>query len=267
MSNTTASTVARRSSVSASRASTPRAAPRATATVTDIGAARPSAQGQAITRTETAASIARSSAGGGATVIQTAKPSAATAITAGTKTAETRSAMRWIGARLRCASATARAMRASAVASPTARASITSAAAPLTVPPVTRSPGVFSTGSGSPVIVDSSIAPRPSTIIPSQGARWPGSRRRRSPGRSSETGTSLSPPSPSSRRAVSGASSSKARMAPPARRRAASSSAWPNSASVAIRAAASNHSGARPASSRDDGGKTPGASMASRLEA
>ena len=34
---------------------------------------------------------------------------------------------------------------------------------PLTVPPVTLSPTVFSTGSGSPVIMDSSTLERPST--------------------------------------------------------------------------------------------------------
>ena len=41
---------------------------------------------------------------------------------------------------------------------PTRSARITKAPVPLTVPPITRSPGAFSTGIGSPVIIDSSTA-------------------------------------------------------------------------------------------------------------
>jgi hypothetical protein len=54
--------------------------------------------------------------------------------TAGTKTAETRSARRWMGAWLRCASVTRRTMRASIVSVPTARASRTKDPWPFTQP-------------------------------------------------------------------------------------------------------------------------------------
>ena len=56
--------------------------------------------------------------------------------------AETRSAMRWIGARLRCASATMATMRASTVSAPIFSARMISAPVPLTVPPTSAAPGV-----------------------------------------------------------------------------------------------------------------------------
>ena len=86
----------------------------------------------------------------------------ATSTTAGTNQPDTWSASRWIGARLRCASPTMRTIRASSVSAPTRSARITSAPVPLTVAPMTRSPGFFSTGIGSPVTIDSSTALAPS---------------------------------------------------------------------------------------------------------
>ena len=55
----------------------------------DIGVARPSAQGQAMISTETAATKAKGMRGGGAANDQKTKASEATSMTAGTNTAET----------------------------------------------------------------------------------------------------------------------------------------------------------------------------------
>ena len=103
------------------------------------------------------------------------------ATTAGTKYAAMRSASRWIGARLRCASPTIRTICASSVSLPTRSARNSSVPVPLMVPPVTRSPGAFSTGIGSPVTIDSSTALCPSTTTPSTGTFSPGRTRRTSP--------------------------------------------------------------------------------------
>ena len=84
---------------------------------------------------------------------------------------------------------------------------------PLTVPPMTRSPGPFSTGIGSPVIIDSSTALVPSSTTPSTGTFSPGRTRSRSPTWTSSSGTSSSRPSARSRRAVFGARPSSAWMA------------------------------------------------------
>jgi len=60
------------------------------------------------------------------------------------------------GARLLWAWATRLTIRASRVPAPTRSARMTRLPAPFCVPPVTRSPTTFSTGKGSPVIMDSS---------------------------------------------------------------------------------------------------------------
>ena len=85
-----------------------------------------------------------------------------TAMTAGTNQAATTSASRWIGARLRCASATICTMRASIVSAPILSARITRLPVPLMVPPISLAPGAFSTGIDSPVTIDSSTALLPS---------------------------------------------------------------------------------------------------------
>ena len=64
------------------------------------------------------------------------------------------SASAWIGARERCASATMATMRASVVSAPVRSTRMSKLPVPLSVPPVTRSPAAFSTGSGSPVRSD-----------------------------------------------------------------------------------------------------------------
>ena len=69
----------------------------------DIGVARPSAQGQAMISTVTAATRPKVKRGSGPNMHQAANASNAAAITAGTNQPATRSARRWIGARERCA--------------------------------------------------------------------------------------------------------------------------------------------------------------------
>ena len=117
-----------------------------------------------------------------------------TASTAGTKMPATLSASPWIGARLRWASATMFTICPSSVSLPTRSARMTKLPVPLTVPPVTLSPAVFSTGSGSPVIMDSSTLEWPSTTTPSTGTLSPGTTRSLSPTFTWSSGTSWSPP-------------------------------------------------------------------------
>ena len=76
---------------------------------------------------------------------------------------------------------------------------------PLTVPPMTLLPGSFSTGIGSPEIIDSSTELRPSVTTPSTGTFSPGRTRSTSPGWTCSSGTSSSLPSVLTRRAVFGA--------------------------------------------------------------
>ena len=206
-------------------------------TITDIGVARPSAHGQAMISTDTAATSACGRRGSGPSPAQARKASTAIATTAGTNHAATASARRWTGARLRCASATRATMRASSVSRPTRSARITKPPVPLRVAPVTAEPGPFSTGIGSPLIIDSSTLVRPSSTTPSVGTRSPGRTRSRSPGWSASAGTSRSSPFVSIRRAVFTASPRSARIASPVRWRATSSSTWPSSTSVTITAA------------------------------
>ena len=62
----------------------PDCAPRPTPTMIDIGVASPSAQGQAMISTVTAATSAKVKRGSGPNIIQAANASSAAAITAGT---------------------------------------------------------------------------------------------------------------------------------------------------------------------------------------
>ncbi len=94
--------------------------------------------------------------GDGPKNVQAKKVTTATNSTTGTSHEATTSASFWIAARLRCASATRRTMRARSVSAPTCSARMTNVPFPLTVPPVTSSPTVLLTGIGSPVNIDSS---------------------------------------------------------------------------------------------------------------
>ena len=136
-------------------------------------------------------------------------------MTPGTNQPETVSASFWIGARERCASATIWTIWASKVSLPTSSARMTKVPVALTVAPVTLSPGAFSAGTGSPVIIDSSTALCPSSTTPSTGTFSPGRTRRQFPGWTSSSGMSVSEPSSRTRRARLGARSSSARMAVP----------------------------------------------------
>ena len=204
-----------------------------------VGVASPNAQGQAMMRTETAASSPKVKRGSGPHVAQTAKAMTAIASTAGTNQPETWSARRWIGARLRWASATSCTICASIVSRPTFSAVMISAPLWLTVPPTTLSPSVFVTGMDSPVTIDSSTALLPSTTLPSTGIFSPGRTRSLSPAPIVSSGTSSSAPPSSMRLAVFGARSRSARIAPPVLSRARSSSTCPRSTSTVITAAAS----------------------------
>ena len=103
----------------------------------------------------------------------------------------------------------------------------------LTVAPVTLSPGAFSTGTGSPVIIDSSTALLPSSTTPSTGTFSPGRTRSRSPGMTDSSGDILLRRRRRGRGGrVFGARSSRARIALLVCERARNSSTWPSSTSV-----------------------------------
>ena len=130
-------------------------------------------------------------------------------------------------------------MCASIVSAPTFSARMTRLPVPFTVPPMTLSPRLFSTGIDSPVTIDSSTALRPSSTTPSTGTLL--ARAHAQPVADLhllERHFLVAPPS-SSRRAVFGARLSRARMAPPVCSRARSSSTWPSSTSTVMTAAAS----------------------------
>ena len=189
--------------------------------------------------TVTAATRPNASLGSGPQIDQATNARTATRTTRGTNQLATRSARRWIGARLRWASATICTMRASIVSRPIFSASMTSPPDRLMVPPMTRSPTSFVKGIDSPVTIDSSMADRPSMTEPSTGTFSPGRTRRRSPMPIRSRVTSSSEPSVLIRRAVLGARSSSARIAPEVCSRARSSSTWPSRTRTVMTAAAS----------------------------
>ena len=104
LSSTTAVTSPARWSASPPLMRMPRSAPRPVATMTAVGTASPMAHGQAMMSTATAAAKARTAGAWSAATNQTTKVAMAIESTTGTKTALTRSARRWIGAREPCAS-------------------------------------------------------------------------------------------------------------------------------------------------------------------
>ena len=85
LSSTTVSSLWAVSSASASRIRMPAVAPLPVATVIDSGVASPNAQGQAMISTDTAATSAKTNAGGGPASSHATKAQMATAMTAGTK--------------------------------------------------------------------------------------------------------------------------------------------------------------------------------------
>ena len=239
LSITRVSARSRRWSDFASRISTPSRAPRPTPVITDTGVASPSAHGQAMMSTDTAATSALASEGAGPNVAQAAKVTAATITTAGTNQPAITSAVAWIGARDRPAMPTSAAICATRVSAPTRSARMVNAPIPFTVPPVTGSPALRSTGIGSPVTIDSSMLVAPSSTMPSVGTRSPGRTRSRSPTVMASMATSSSVPSGAIRRAMAGARVRRRRMASPVRARARSSSTCPRMTRVTMTAAAS----------------------------
>ena len=172
------------SSTPASRITMPSWAARPVPTSRAVGVARPRAQGQAITSTATAAVKPPV---GSPSSAHAANVSTATASTTGTKTAETRSASRCTGALVAWACRTRSAIRATAVSRPIRVTSTTSRPDVFSVAPTTSSPGALSTGTLSPVSIDSSTPERPSRTTPSVATCSPGRTRKRMPGRSRPT--------------------------------------------------------------------------------
>ena len=136
---------------------------------------------------------------------------------------------------------------------------------PLTVPPITLSPGVFSTGMDSPVTIDSSTAPRPSSTAPSTGTPSPGRTRKRSPTWISVRAISSSELSGRMRRPVFGVRFSSARMAPPVASRAGNSSTWSSRTRTVMTTAALEYTGTVSPMRRMLSGKVSGRKMATWL--
>ena len=137
----------------------PNWAPRPVPTSRAVGVARPSAHGQAMISTATAA--VKAAVADAPISNQAASVSNDSPMTIGTKTAETRSARRCTSALPLWASVTSRAIWASWVSEPTRVARTSSRPPTLTVAPTTLSPGPTSTGTGSPVSIDASTADVP----------------------------------------------------------------------------------------------------------
>ena len=149
----------------------------------DIGVARPSAQGQAMMSTATALIRPEAQPGSRADSAPGQNVTTATPITAGTNQAATRSARRWIGARLRWAWATIWTICASTVSrADRSRAHDERAARVHRPADHACRPARFATGIGSPVSIDSSTALLPSMTTPSTGTFSPGRTRSTSPG-------------------------------------------------------------------------------------
>ncbi len=212
---------ARASMAEASRTRRPLRAAVPSAAAEATGVASPRAQGQAMTRRVTAGRQAR--ANSPVCHHHPARVSAESRSTAGTKTADTRSASSWAGAREPWAWATWRARRASHVSRPVEAASSTSAPPWTMAPAMTASPGPLVTGRGSPVSSASSTSATPSRTVPSTGQAEPGRTRSRSPGCTRRVGTSSSEPSSRRRKATAGASFTSASRLPVARWRALTS--------------------------------------------
>ena len=221
LSSTTVSTRRVDSRTSGPLISSPSWAPRPVPTISAVGVARPSAHGQAMISTATAAVNANDAL----SPAPSQKPSvaSASAITTGTKMPETRSARRWTGALPVCASSTSRAIWASAVSAPTLVARTISRPPALTVAPAISEPGWTSTGTDSPVSMLMSTAEVPSSTTPSVATFSPGRTTKRSPTASCSIGTRRSVPSASSTATSLAPSSSSAFSAAPARRLARAS--------------------------------------------
>ena len=156
------------------RISAPYSAALPTPTITDMGVARPRAQGQAMIRTVVAAMIICTTAGSGPTLYQTSAAATAISITLGTNTDDILSASRPMAGFEPWAFFTRWIIWAKAVSLPTRVASYTMAPWVFSVPAETSSSTPLLTGMGSPVSMLSSIRVLPSTTRPSTGRFSPG---------------------------------------------------------------------------------------------
>ncbi len=193
LSNATKRSEPARSSASRFRISRPFFAARAVAFAVTSGIARPSACGQAITRTVTAS--ATEPVRSRPTPSQTSNVAVAAPTAMYASQPAARSARRWKRPREARASSTRRITWLSAVSSPVRTTRTVSAPFWFTEPAATSSPGDFDTGVDSPVRNDSSAAESPSSTSPSAGNDSPGRTSRRSPSSSSDGATSSVPPS------------------------------------------------------------------------
>ena len=157
------------------------------------GVARPSAQGQLMTRT--AIALDRAKPFSAPTIFQITKVTRAIEMTAGTKMPETLSAIFAIGAFVAAASDTIWMIRERVVSSPTRVARQVRKPDWLTVAAETVSPSALSTGMLSPVSADSLTALAPLTTTPSTGMLSPGRTTKVSPLRTLSIGTVSSLPS------------------------------------------------------------------------
>ena len=182
------------SSTSGPLMSRPICAPRPVPTSSAVGVASPSAHGQAMISTATAAVNAGARPEPRAnTWISSVR--AAMIITTGTNTCEIWSTRRWTGAFLDWASVTSLAIWASVVFSPVRVTSTSRRPEVFMVAPVTFEPAVTSTGMDSPVSIDSSTAEDPSVTRPSVAIFSPGRTTNTSPTCSWPIGTRTSRPS------------------------------------------------------------------------
>ena len=175
----------------------PSCAPRPVPTSSAVGVARPSAHGQAMISTATAALNAALAVAGASQPRDQRGDGERRSRRARTRPTPGRRGV----ARAPCRSAPPRPAGPSGracVSAPTRVARTTSRPSALTVAPVTGSPGPTSTGTLSPVTSDASTAEAPSTTTPSVAIFSPGRTTNRSPTASSPTGTSRSVPSASS---------------------------------------------------------------------
>jgi len=189
-------------------------------TINAVGVARPSAHGQAMITTATAAVNAAAAVPPSTShpaSVNTERPS-----TIGTNTPETRSAKRCTSALPDCACATIRAICASAVSAPTSVARTTKRPEVLIVAPATWSPAATSTGTDSPVSIEASTADWPLSTTPSVAIFSPGRTTNSSPTFSWSTGTNTSLPSRNTLASFA-PSSSNLRIASPERRLARAS--------------------------------------------
>ena len=177
--------------------STPNSAPLPVPTIIAVGVAKPNAQGQAITIIDI--KIIRANIKGGVgrltyspKIHQPKKEKVATPITKGTKILETLSTKRCIGAFDPCASITRWTIFDRTESLPKCVARILNAPVLFKEPPITISSGFLSTGTLSPLIIDSSMDEAPLMIIPSTGIFSPGLTVMISPCTTSITGISIS---------------------------------------------------------------------------